>query len=269
MTNYLRTLQLNCLHSAQEKRLKLIIESIQESRADIGMLQEVNDHELMASELKKIGYDHTLLCECKNSKGEGESVMLFSKNTLTSVKNSLSRFAQPVRTVAGITEFFGVKILMISSHSAWGASVEASRLKNNERIENLSQDVKFREKVDLTILGADLNAEPDYRSVRYLLGKDLDSKNELSTLWTDGWSLAGSHDNFVTVSAKDNALAAHVASLSGALDPSTVPDRRIDYLMTRGWNYGRRGSFLNFDRLTHSSGDNISDHYGLVAEIQI
>lgn len=269
MSNALRVLQLNCLKLDQSKRYAVINEAIKSSNPDIGMLQEVSSWSHMEESLREAGYEHTLLQKSTDKEGAGEHVMLFSKTPWEASKWETLAPCAPVRTLTGVTEAMGVKVLAISSHSPWGAASEGARLRHNEAIEFRAQSLAFHCKTDLTVLGADLNAEPDYRSIRYLRGKDLDSAGKLSTLWTDGWNSAGKPENEATVSARDNLLAASVARQTGAIDASAVPDRRIDYLMTRGWNYGRRGGFLSFERLTHPRGLEISDHYGLVAEIQL
>lgn len=270
MSGFVKVLQLNCLHIEQAKRYSVISEAIASANPDIGMLQEVHDHKVMTKLLAKAGYDHVLAKESIAINGDGESVMLFSKTPWHSPEVPLVSLPKKLgRTLAGVTIFAGVRILAISSHSPWGGNTEGVRLRHNEVIDSLAEAVAYASDTSLTILGADLNAEPDYRSVRYLLGRDLASDNDSGALWTDGWTSVGDSEHEITISAKNNALAANMASLTGAKATAAVPDRRIDYLMTRGWNYGRRGGFLSFDLLNSPTGLDISDHYGLVAKIQL
>lgn len=270
MTDSIKALQLNCLHLDQEPRYKVIVDSIAAANPDFGMLQEVNDHQVMTVLLREAGYNHVLVKEFLAKNGDGESVMLFSKTPLIAPEfPAVHHPRKQGRTLAGITEVAGVKVLAITSHSPWGGNNEGSRLRHNEVIDWIADDVAYHEEVDFTILGADLNAEPHYRSIRYLLGHDLASDNESGTLWTDAWNSVGTTENEITISAKNNSLAAGIAHRTGAIDATAVPDRRIDYLMTRGWNYGRRGGFLKLEILAHPDSLELSDHYGLVAEIQI
>jgi endonuclease/exonuclease/phosphatase family metal-dependent hydrolase len=270
MTKALKVLQLNCLHLGQDRRYEMIVEAIQAANPDLGMLQEVNNHERVMELLAQAGYEHTLIALHRASNGDGESVMLFSKTPLESPKLPEIKLPKAIgRTLVGVTTVDGVKIVLISSHSPWGGNTEGVRLKHNEVIDRLADEVAYHAGAQLTILGADLNAEPDYRSIRYLLGRDLASDGSSATLWTDAWGSVGSPENEITISAKSNELASGIANRTGAVNSLAVPDRRIDYLMTRGWNYGRRGGFLSFERLTHPQGLEVSDHYGLVAEVQL
>jgi endonuclease/exonuclease/phosphatase family metal-dependent hydrolase len=270
MTESLKVLQLNTLHTDQHKRYNVIADAIKHADPHFGMLQEVNDHERMIELLDEAGYPYTVVQVDVAGNGDGSSAMLFSKTELFEPKLPAVVLPRKLgRTVAAVTEVSGVKILLISSHSPWGGNTEGARLKHAEVIERLAERVAYAEGTELTILGADLNAEPDYRSMRYLLGRDLASDGESSTLWTDAWTMAGSSANEITISASANELAADIARRGGAVDPHAVPDRRIDYLLTRGWNYGRRGGFLSFERLTHPEWLEISDHYGLVAHVQL
>lgn len=267
--NTMRVLQLNCLHSEQEPRVSIITEAIAHASPDLGMLQEVNHYELIADALAAKGYEHTLIKKGIAKNGEPESVLLFSKTPWLAPAEDLAKPDFDSKLIMGVTVVNGVRVQAISTHGPWGGASEGRRLLHNEQIDRLAADKAFHEAAEVTVLGGDLNAEPNSRSMRYLAGKDLDSKGEGSTLWIDGWYCAGSPENEITASPTDNRLSAAVAQMVKGVTPELVPDRRIDYLLTRGWNYGRRGGFLNFGRLVHPAGEELSDHYGLVATIQL
>lgn len=265
-----KVLQLNCLHNQQEDRVASIISSIRAVNPDFGMLQEIKEPKTFAEELEKIGYPHSLIREFTAHNGDGESVMLFSKTPLEECDLTTSVDPKIIeRTLAATTEFADKKLLLISAHSPWGSQAEGRRLRHAEAFNHIAENIGFLKEVNLTILGADLNAEPSYRSVRYLLGRDLASDGLSSTLWVDGWTSAGDATNEVTVSANKNWFAGRTARNAGAIQPNSVPDRRIDYIMTHGWNYGRSGGFASFERLDQEKRRIVSDHYGLVAEIYV
>lgn len=157
---------------------------------------------------------------------------------------------------------------LFSGHLAWGAQGEAERLGQATDIENHASVLEEARPGSLSILGADANALPESRTMRYLRGLDLGA-NGASTLWTDTWEEQGAGDNWATTDQGKNCWGHRTARNVGIQQPEMLPARRIDYLLSRGWNYGRRGHVLGFGRTVHPGGLDYSDHHGIWATFML
>lgn len=118
-----------------------------------------------------------------------------------------------------------------------------------------------------TVLGGDFNTEPDSSVMRYLKG--LQGLGESGAYWIDAWELCGEGEG--TTSTPHMKLFSETAKSIGNQYPQDTPERRIDYIMTKGWLYGRRGMPLSIDLCfteEDKNGYTVSDHYGLVARIK-
>lgn len=158
-----------------------------------------------------------------------------------------------------------------TAHLAWGANNEGTRL--NQAIDldlwTRYQVQRFStpEAPAAAILGGDFNALPDSDTLRYLTGRH--TLNGRSTLWLDTWTIANPDDPGYT-SSPDNLWALQTARNNGITHPEQVPHRRIDYLLTYGWAYGRPGYPLEVNCLGDppATGIHASDHLGLRANLQ-
>lgn len=128
----------------------------------------------------------------------------------------------------------------------------------------------FEEYKDLNpviVLGGDFNAVPTGDAIRFMTGKGVGIAND-GAYWVDAWELLGSSDNEYT-SVPLNYWNRKTALATGTLIPELLPKRRIDYLLSFGWSYGKHGSPLSFshsfDGLSET-GLPISDHIGLTAD---
>ena len=90
------------------------------------------------------------------------------------------------------------------------------------------------------LLCGDFNAMPDEPAIRLLSGL-----SEAPTFWTEAQDTAamlGRGGPYPTVLPGTSAEAA-VTARSQGLNPRLVPGRRIDYMFSYGWNYGRPGGW--------------------------
>lgn len=150
-------------------------------------------------------------------------------------ESPFDQFAAAVR----VTTASGRPLLVVSAHLLWGGLVEHRRV-----LQASSLDVAVsRLLVDPAapaVLGGDFNTLPVSSTVRHLTG--VEPFEGRSAQWLDAFSVAGVGSG-VTSSAA-NRWARRTAERHGFLEPSAIPDRRIDYLFVRGYAHGRAFSPL-------------------------
>jgi endonuclease/exonuclease/phosphatase family metal-dependent hydrolase len=156
---------------------------------------------------------------------------------------------------------------VVSTHFAWGTAKEHKRIENAYNLDmELSKTTPFylnHEKQDIfTIIGGDLNSEPDSATLRFLLGKDI--YKGYSTQYIDSFS----KDNISKyTSSPKNKYFIRTALNNNFPNPEMLPERRIDYILSRGYNYGRVGSPIKSQILSDDPAYYYSDHYPIEAEI--
>jgi endonuclease/exonuclease/phosphatase family metal-dependent hydrolase len=152
----------------------------------------------------------------------------------------------------------------ISTHLAWGGHTEGLRRDQAIALDLAAAAHEKEHPGSVTVLAGDFNSVPESSTVRFLSG--LESGPEGSSLWLDAFAYRGIGDGSTVRPA--NPLAADTARSVGIVDPSMLPDRRIDYVMVRGWVYGKPGC----PREVRVFGDELapryaSDHLGVVADL--
>ena len=175
--------------------------------------------------------------------------------------------AQPsALTSMTVTAKSGREWRFSSAHLAWGSRSEGSRLSQAQEIERLAAKTEEEFGSELVqVLCGDLNALPSPATLRYITGLDPD-KNGTSTSWVDAWATRESAPGYT--SSMDNPMMATIARRVGILEPSFLPNRRIDYILTRGFAYGRPGNPISVKLLDRPvDGKYGSDHYGIVANL--
>ncbi len=265
----IRLAQLNANYYEQKSRLPILIEAIVNSKADFVALQEVTELEELTEALALRGYPHSVFSKLRNLRGEVEYVGYVGKYPLTAVKIGGGFDVFTDRICLATATVNEVDLNLFSAHFIWGGETEVQRAKQAELIELWASEVEKVKPSSVSLLAGDLNAEPDYRSIRYLSGKELSLDNSHGTLWTDAWVSAGSEDNAITNSHSTNVQGRATAFRSGIAYPGFLPDRRIDYIFVRGWRYGKIGSPVSFGYMTHPEGLEISDHDGIYADLLI
>ena len=244
-------------------RFENIVKVIIDSDADIVCLQEnIKSPEYNVSSALVSSHGYTLVGSSKNDanllvRGQSSFKSIFNEETddyLTS----------------GFVTIFDQAFLVSSAHLTWGTGKENVRLREVIAIEKLylqyTELDPFRtENRTIGILCGDLNTEPDSASIRFLKG--LGVENNMSTMWTDSWVLGNGPG--ITSSSK-NVLAKRTATSVG-LERGNLPERRIDYVMVRGFAYSRPGEILSSKLVgDHNTLESAcSDHYGILTEIRL
>lgn len=167
----------------------------------------------------------------------------------------------------------GRHILAVSAHLEWGGDKENIRLSQAIVIENevrvrLTEHARTYGQTALVLMGMDANALPDSDTVRYLTGLGA-GDGFGGAQWVDMWDAVGVGPGFTSV-VPGNPYAAATALGVGISRPEMIPDRRIDYLLARGWVYGRPGQPLDVEIRGQSSllGKVVaSDHRSVAATI--
>lgn len=163
----------------------------------------------------------------------------------------------------------GRPILVVSAHLPWGGDGEARRLAHAQAIDS---EVRWRltnyPSDTVAVLAGDFNAYPESDTVRWLTGLGIGTEDR-GAQWVDAWAEAGSGPGH-TVVVPGNKYAVLMAKTVGIQNPIRIPSRRIDYVLTYGWAYGRPGDPYKAQLLgtiPTADGMHPSDHYGVVAEL--
>lgn len=154
-----------------------------------------------------------------------------------------------IQTFEGLT--------VCSYHGAWGAFRQRERL---DEARLLDVRLSRRAAKGPVLLCGDFNAMPGEPAIRLLSGL-----TEAPTFWTEAQDTAvmlGMGGPYPTVLPGTSAEAA-VTARSQGLDPRLVPGRRIDYMFSYGWNYGRPGGWTGGVSVEDAGP---SDHALLTAE---
>lgn len=153
----------------------------------------------------------------------------------------------------------GRKWRIVSTHLTWGGTTEAVRLEQAQYLDDLAQAAHERAPATVNVLCGDFNTLPDSRTLRYLTGLDVDSRGQ-GTLWVDAWSTRGTGPGFT--SDPSLARARYTAESVGITRHELIPQRRIDYVLVRGFAHGRPGSPLSCEVV---NGGTASDHHAVSA----
>lgn len=161
--------------------------------------------------------------------------------------------------------------LLISAHLEWGGAAESLRLEQARAINAVVEAELTRCPVEgtapIAVWGGDFNTTPDADMLRYLRGQGVFEGE--STYWIDVWREFSSGAGYTNVPA-ENALAVRTALEVGIEDPGMLPPRRIDYLLVRGWAWGRPGCPLSVElrgQQDLTGAGPASDHYAVVATL--
>jgi endonuclease/exonuclease/phosphatase family metal-dependent hydrolase len=163
----------------------------------------------------------------------------------------------------------GQTLIVVSAHLAWGGDKEGARLTQMTAIDGRVRELvrKYEDRHPVAILAGDFNTAPGSDTNRYLNGQGAGSDGGY-TFWTEAFAVAGNPAEATTVAA-NNPWAEATARLVGIKFPEMLPDRRIDYVWTYGWAYGRPGCPVAMQRSftdTTRYGYPASDHYGLTVD---
>jgi endonuclease/exonuclease/phosphatase family metal-dependent hydrolase len=180
----------------------------------------------------------------------------------------LDELQQP-RTAAQalVTSSTGRIWSVLSTHLAFGSTSERTRLDQAQALDEHVGPAKDGDPIP--VLCGDLNAIESSSTVRFLTGLEAHPSSPVSTQWIDAYAFAGEGPG--ETSSMENGAGREQAQRWG-VDPSLVPDRRIDYVMVKGFRYGRVGCpvrcrrFLDQPRpVPHPPWP--TDHFGLVVDL--
>ncbi|ACL42026.1 Endonuclease/exonuclease/phosphatase (plasmid) [Pseudarthrobacter chlorophenolicus A6] len=163
----------------------------------------------------------------------------------------------------------GQTLIVVSAHLAWGGDQEGTRLIQMTAIDNRVRTLmgRYQDQNPVAILAGDFNTLPTSDTNRYLNGQGTGA-NDGYTFWTEAFAVVGNPEEAATVAA-GNYWAQQTARSVGIEFPEMLPDRRIDYVWTYGWAYGRPGCPVAMQRSftdTTRYGYPASDHYGLTVD---
>lgn len=279
MPDTLKVLTLNMLHKTllREDRVRRIAEEINSRELDIIMLQEVpfeldGTSETLDYLVKNTGLSVSAYNLHFKHKGYDSGSAILSRFPVIEGGKTLAPDDEGARhydSCYAVLETEARPVIVFSIHAAWGGSNEVYRERQALFLDKHAQELetKYADRNPFSIMGGDMNAQPENNCIRYLTGQA--SVNGEGTLWIDAWKyLHGTLPGYTVV--PENTLAYKTAIDVGIIRPELLPPRRIDYLMVRGWTYGRAGCPLDMSLALQeqdTDGYTPSDHFGLFSNI--
>lgn len=285
----LRVASLNLLNSTLrlDERYALLQQELMRAKPDVLCLQEVivEQRERLTDVLRQVGFTagefggtvtanavlgsftSTSGCAVFTRSKEAEFVEFDFKKSFSTLMVPTPSAIPTVAARLNLGSDGGV-VHVLSSHFAWGMQNEAVRLRQATAVNDYAEQAKVDDPEAVVILGGDLNAIPDSSTLRYLHGLQADHRDQ-STHWVDAWTHLGSAESEFTSMPSTNQWSRSMAmKVARTTLPDLVPNRRIDYLLSHGWTYGRRGGPVRFNKFAHHTirGLEISDHAGVIAD---
>jgi len=251
--------QLNLDKRNQSERYDALESVLRDSNVDFLTFQEAMNTGELTNVFQDAGYPHVEFSGFIDNKGDLSHVGVASKSPL---------FRPSTEHMDGViavgTKVEDVTVYILSAHFAWGPDNLLRRTLQAEFV-NQQAELFTRSESAIVVFGGDLNADEDTRPIRFLSGSEVSLDQKTSTFWTDSWKAAGTKNNWVTTSHSTNSRGRNTAFHANVFYPGLIPDRRIDYLMSYGWNYGKIGSPVSFGYLVDPALE-ISDHNGIYAD---
>lgn len=168
-------------------------------------------------------------------------------------------FAIRPAKIDAVAQKFSPHLLVCSYHGHWGGRSQTKRLEEVRRLVGLLKN--HNGKNGTTLLCGDFNTEQGEAAIRMLKGE----LANVQEYWTEAQDtsvlLKGSGMPSPTVLAGSTPLGGETARLVGS-EPEYVPARRIDYMFSRGWNYGKPNGWTGDVELVDTG---LSDHLMMVA----
>ena len=172
----------------------------------------------------------------------------------------LNHLEHPQNPVWADVSINGKRVNFIAAHLIWGGERSSDRLAALNVIMTAADSAHERGDV---VLGMDANTPPASDEIRWLTGLTT-PPNFSGTYWTD--VAAALHAEAPTSVLANNPLAYIPAKAVGISAPELLIDRRIDYLMVKGFAHGR---FLSPLWVQTGTTDRqfVSDHTFVVAHL--
>jgi len=271
----LRIATLNILNnpSGFGKRASMLLEEIVKIQPDVINLQEVPSLEeaQLFQAFDRIGYTDSYSAS-KNRHGNGfyyGNVTLSRLPIVDADELPLAVLkAEKTPVAAGIVrvEKNGNPATIINAHLTWGSNMEWVRLRQAEQIADYAWQ-NWLANARPILLAGDLNSVPESSTVRFLSGYQ-EGTRQNGTLWIDAWRALGTAENEVT--SDPTGYWGRMTAAAHNMDPAFIPKRRIDYIFSFGWGYGKTGGPVSLERFAdkpNRDGMTASDHFGLYADI--
>jgi hypothetical protein len=266
---YIRIATLNLDHSEDSKEVRLISaqKSIKDIKSDITCLQEVSLYNGIST---AVILANSLDMNISVISPNGNAIISRYPITKSWVFDLGSTTFGSCDAVLAIINSGCHQYLVVSTHLSWGSGLENERLLQSldidEHISHLAPHEPLRSTSEpiFGVLCGDLNAEPDSDTIRWLTG--LAVVEGRSTLWVDAWKNSLGEGK---TSTPDNMWAGRTASSVGISHPHLLPSRRIDYILARGFAYGRIGAPVNTWIFGNAADNNLipSDHFGVATDL--
>lgn len=264
------------LHSGPDLYVERVTAAIIEAHVnnvDVVLVQEVREtqRELLQQAFSRAGYSHSFISEsvsAKSNPNNGSSTAIFSRKEMQTARElNLTNLPGAQKAAVLVLDVNGYEIHIISAHLAWGAENGHLRLRQAMLIADYARRVRLNNADALLVVGGTFNDTPESDSVRYLEGKKA-SDDSASTFWLD--ATHNSEFEHTPTTRYDTTWGVETAKNTGILKPEMLPARKVDYIFTHGWVYGKAGMPLRttlFGKETTPQGEAISDHYGVATEI--
>lgn len=264
------TINLSSNTAFYRDRVKAVIREAEKKNIDILLLQEIAQPE--KSNIRQFGedagYNYFFVAPSIVLRQHGKvasSTAILSRLPFTSAAEmNLTAMVGATKGAYVTVDFNGNQIFLLSAHLLRGADNGFIRLKQATLIEGIAAQVVGEKGYAIT--GGTFNDIPDGDSVRYLKGRKSSSDTK-SAFWVD--ATEGSDIEKTPTTRYGTMLGREAAENIGIHFPELLPERKVDYLFTRGWVYGTIGMPMDAELfgISHSKeGLTVSDHFGVVSD---
>jgi len=274
-TNTIRVASLNLLNNSRniETRVEELIKELTIINPDILCLQEVIQTEtfpIIQTLANALGYTTTFHTAETPEKHTGihygNAILSKTKEThFDTLGQEELHILNPVPILTSSFEIHGHNVHIVNAHLAWGSRNSGTRTRQAEKIAQYALQVREADPQAVVIMTGDLNAVEESGTIRFLKGLEETHQGE-NTLWVDAWAEHGTPENAIT-SDPTIPLGLQTAGLFGITDASHTPHRRIDYIFSYEWCYGKTGFPLTYGRFADKPETQISDHFGIYSDI--
>lgn len=282
-----RVAQLNALNSevGQEYRYRFLAHWMDQVKPNVLTLQEVLDPDAIEASLRPHGFKDFAWAKSVSESGLVDYNGIASGRTLVETHtiefSNTDKVLKPA--VVAAFEIKGGLFYTASAHLMWLMTNEYHRLEQASEISAFASRVaggaNFGENGgdNVFVLGADMNADEDSRTLRYMTGKDVGTSDEDTTQWIDAYTMCSEmmkRSTWATTDQGKNYWGRKMMEKYGVPHPEFVQPRRIDYILSQGWRYGKRGCPVSYGRFGGAQqragfDHDLSDHFGIYADILV
>lgn len=260
---------MNVLHSKirYHERLSAIAEYIDNNHIDVICLQELRNADMtwLNGLFSQHGYRLLYLEDIMHDTSDTVGIAYRRKTISLDMTYSIPG----TESIGAVMHTMNDSIFdILSYHGYWGCDKQSERLYESHQIASYYHGI-----VTPVIVHGDFNAEPHELCIQYMLGNRYGYNDEW-TYWLEAQDYCKNinEDYRIQSTTANTGLGAETAHAQG-IDESLFPQRRIDYIFTKGWVYGKSGGFTSYPRLVREfngqDADAISDHIMITTTIHI